>query len=113
VFTVQDTGLGIAPEHLPRVFDAFWQVDQAATRRAGGTGLGLHVTRRLVRLLGGDVLAESTLGEGSIFTIRLPRIWWNISDEHVVALAVAGDGAGPARAETVVVKRSSGPVTRA
>jgi signal transduction histidine kinase len=113
VFTVRDTGLGIAPEHLPRVFDAFWQVDQAATRRAGGTGLGLHVTRRLVRLLGGDVLAESTLGEGSIFTIRLPRIWWNISDEHVVALAVAGDGAGPARAETVVVKRSSGPVTRA
>jgi signal transduction histidine kinase len=110
VFAVADTGLGIAPEHLPRVFDAFWQVDQAATRRAGGTGLGLHVTRRLVRLLGGDVLVESTLGEGSTFTIRLPRIWWNISDEHVVALAAAGDGT--ALAEAVAAKRSSG-ATRA
>ena len=76
VFEVEDTGVGIAPEHLTRVFDAFWQVDQAPTRRAGGTGLGLHVTRRLVRLLGGDVHVRSTPGEGSSFTIRLPRRWW-------------------------------------
>jgi signal transduction histidine kinase len=105
-FCVEDTGLGIAPDHLPRVFDAFWQVDQAATRRAGGTGLGLHVTRRLVRLLGGDVLVESTLGAGSTFTIRLPRIWWNLSDEHAVAVAAG------APTESVVAKRSSGATTR-
>jgi signal transduction histidine kinase len=107
VFSVEDTGLGIAPEHLPRVFDAFWQVDQAATRRAGGTGLGLHVTRRLVRLLGGDVLVESKLGAGSTFTIRLPRIWWNVPDEHLMQLATTGTSRGEP-----VAARSSGAVQR-
>jgi len=91
LFTVQDTGLGIAPDHLAKVFDAFWQVDQAATRRAGGTGLGLHVTRRIVRLLGGDVLVESTFGVGSAFTITLPRMAWSVSDEHRVALAAESE----------------------
>ena len=81
VFEVEDTGIGISAEHLPRVFDAFWQVDQAPTRRVGGTGLGLHVTRRLVRLLGGDVIARSTVGEGSCFTIRVSRAWWGATEE--------------------------------
>jgi len=81
VFEVEDTGIGIAAEHLPRVFDAFWQVDQAPTRRAGGTGLGLHVTRRLVRLLGGDVSARSVIGEGSCFTIRISRAWWGVTED--------------------------------
>ena len=90
VFEVEDTGIGIASEHLPRVFDAFWQVDQAPTRRVGGTGLGLHVTRRLVRLLGGDVLARSAVGVGSCFTIRMPRVWWGTTDAtHVPALEPA------------------------
>ena len=85
VFEVEDTGIGISAEHLPRVFDAFWQVDQAPTRRAGGTGLGLHVTRRLVRLLGGDVSARSVVGEGSCFTIRVSRAWWGeTEDAHEV-----------------------------
>jgi len=78
---VRDTGLGISAEHLPQIFDAFWQVDQAPTRRVGGTGLGLHVTRRLVRLLGGDVVARSVLGEGSCFTIRMPRAYWEVASE--------------------------------
>ena len=81
VFDVEDTGIGISTEHLPRVFDAFWQVDQAPTRRVGGTGLGLHVTRRLARLLGGDVTARSVLGEGSCFTIRVSRAWWGETEE--------------------------------
>jgi len=81
VFEVEDTGLGISAEHLPMIFDAFWQVDQAPTRRVGGTGLGLHVTRRLIRLLGGDVVARSVLGEGSCFTIRLPRAYWEVVAE--------------------------------
>jgi signal transduction histidine kinase len=90
VFEVEDTGIGIAPEHLPRVFDAFWQVDQAPTRRVGGTGLGLHVTRRLERLLGGDVTARSTAGAGSCFTIRMPRAWWGTTDaSHVPSLEPA------------------------
>ena len=76
VFEVEDTGIGIADEHLPLVFDAFWQVDQASTRRVGGTGLGLHVTRRLAHLLGGDVSVRSVVGKGSCFTIRVSRAWW-------------------------------------
>jgi len=72
VFRVRDTGIGISPEHLDRIFEAFWQVEQTASRRAGGTGLGLSVTRRLCRMLGGDVSVESVPGEGTTFTVRLP-----------------------------------------
>jgi signal transduction histidine kinase/PAS domain-containing protein len=71
---VSDTGIGIAPEHLERIFDPFWQVEQPRTRRAGGTGLGLSVTRHLARLLGGDVEVTSRLGEGSTFSLFLPSL---------------------------------------
>ncbi len=69
---ISDTGIGIEPDHLDRIFDPFWQVEQKATRRAGGTGLGLSVSRRLARLLGGDVLVTSEPGKGSSFTVLLP-----------------------------------------
>ncbi|HVE77557.1 MAG TPA: ATP-binding protein [Gemmatimonadaceae bacterium] len=73
VYRVRDTGIGIEPEQQDRIFDSFYQVDQGPTRRAGGTGLGLSVTRRLARLLGGDVAVESEVGRGSAFTVWLPR----------------------------------------
>jgi PAS domain S-box-containing protein len=72
-FAVRDTGPGIAAEHLGRIYEPFWQAEQGATRRAGGTGLGLTVTRQLVELLGGRILVESTPGAGSTFTVELPH----------------------------------------
>jgi signal transduction histidine kinase len=72
IITVEDTGFGIRSDHFERFFEHFWQVVQKATRRAGGTGLGLTVTRRLAMLLGGDVTVKSTPGEGTTFTICLP-----------------------------------------
>jgi signal transduction histidine kinase len=73
--TVSDTGIGIAEEHLERVFEPFWQVDQSPTRRAGGAGLGLAVTRRLANWLGGDVRVTSAGGEGARFDVSLPVRW--------------------------------------
>ena len=72
VFEVADTGIGITREHLAHIFDPFWQVDQNTTRRAGGSGLGLSVTKRLATLLGGDVTVESVPLRGSTFRITLP-----------------------------------------
>jgi PAS domain S-box-containing protein len=72
VFRVSDSGIGMTPEQLNRLFQAFSQADASTTREYGGTGLGLAITRRLCRLLGGDVMVESVPGQGSVFTIALP-----------------------------------------
>ena len=69
---VIDSGIGIAPEHVERIFDSFWQIHQSPSRRVGGSGLGLSVSRRLARLLGGDIDIQSEVGKGSIFTFRIP-----------------------------------------
>ena len=73
ILEIEDTGIGIAPEHLEQVFERFWQVDQTNTKLRGGTGLGLVVARDLARALGGDVDVESAMGRGSVFRVRLPR----------------------------------------
>jgi two-component system, chemotaxis family, CheB/CheR fusion protein len=73
IFSVRDSGPGIPGERLEDIFEPFVQVDGSATRQHGGTGLGLAIARRLARLLGGEIRVTSARGQGSTFTISLPR----------------------------------------
>ncbi len=70
---VQDDGPGIAPEHLPLIFERFYRADPSRDRATGGSGLGLAIVKSLVEAQGGEVSAESRLGHGSRFTWTLPR----------------------------------------
>jgi len=72
VFQVRDTGVGMTPEQLERVFEAFTQADKSTTQKYGGTGLGLAISRRFCELMGGDIAVESELGSGTTFTVRVP-----------------------------------------
>ncbi len=69
---VTDSGIGLSPEHLARIFEPFWQVERPITRRAGGTGLGLTICHRLAELIGAEIEVSSSQGQGSTFRIRLP-----------------------------------------
>jgi PAS domain S-box-containing protein len=97
-FEVQDTGSGVDPEQLPRLFSAFEQGDSSTTRRYGGTGLGLAVTRRLASMMGGESGAESELGKGSTF-------WFT-------AMLQVGQEQGPASEPRVGASRESESVLR-
>ncbi len=68
---VSDTGIGILPEHMPRLFEAFQQADGTITRKFGGTGLGLRISRALAKLLGGEITVTSEPGKGSTFTVSI------------------------------------------
>jgi PAS domain S-box-containing protein len=71
-FRVTDSGIGMTPEQLDKLFEPFSQADRTTTRKFGGTGLGLAITRQFCRMMGGDVTAASEIGKGATFTIRLP-----------------------------------------
>ena len=71
-FAVSDTGIGMTAEQQAKLFGEFSQADATTAQRFGGTGLGLAITRKLARMMGGDVTVTSEVGKGSVFTIRLP-----------------------------------------
>ncbi|HTO44688.1 MAG TPA: GAF domain-containing protein, partial [Burkholderiales bacterium] len=89
-FSVMDTGIGISPEQLGRLFEEFSQADATTTRKYGGTGLGLAVSRRLCRLMGGDITVTSEPGKGSTFTVRLPVDVRHIRQNATEAAGIAG-----------------------
>jgi len=93
VFRVEDTGIGIAPENIDRIFDEFVQIDSDLQGRIKGTGLGLPLTKRLAELLGGGVHVESTLGVGSTFQVSLP-IHFGLTEPEPAQIRPMG-GSGP------------------
>jgi CheY-like chemotaxis protein/anti-sigma regulatory factor (Ser/Thr protein kinase) len=103
VFRVSDTGIGMTPEQLARLFEAFSQADAATTRKYGGTGLGLALSRRLCRMMGGDVTAESLAGRGSTFTIRLPAEVAEVVDEPEAPAAAPAAGAASGVGTVLVI----------
>ena len=74
ILCVEDTGIGIPHQNLPRLFERFYRVDKSRSRALGGTGLGLAIVKHIVSLLGGHITVESTPAKGSLFTVILPGV---------------------------------------
>ena len=72
IFRVTDTGIGMTPEQLGRLFQAFSQADASTSKKYGGTGLGLAISKKFCEMMGGDLTVESEPGKGSTFTVTLP-----------------------------------------
>jgi signal transduction histidine kinase/CheY-like chemotaxis protein len=97
-FAVADTGIGMTPEQQARLFEEFTQADSSTARQYGGTGLGLAITRKLARMMGGDVAVTSKPGKGSVFTVRLPG-----SADTLARGSTGADGSRPPGGDCVLV----------
>ena len=93
-FAVRDSGAGISPEDLERLFQPFTQVDASSTRRFGGTGLGLTISRRMANIMGGDIAVTSSVGEGSTFTFTVEAevVEWTREEAAAPIAAETEDG---------------------
>jgi len=96
-FCVTDSGAGIAPDDVERLFQPFTQVDASSTRRFGGTGLGLTISRRMANIMGGDIHVESEVGQGSVFTFSIEAqvVEWAAEAAVEEAVEVVVDEARP------------------
>jgi two-component system NtrC family sensor kinase len=95
---VADTGIGMTPEQQAKLFEEFTQADSSTARQYGGTGLGLAITRKLARMMGGDVTVSSEPGKGSVFTVRLPA-----SADSLTSTSTGSDGLRPPSTDRVLV----------
>jgi len=96
---VADTGIGMTAEQMGRLFRAFTQADESTSRRYGGTGLGLALTKKICQIMGGEISVASDPGKGSIFTIELPAI----APRQVGAVTVAPAGPAPQRSSSSTI----------
>jgi CheY-like chemotaxis protein len=98
VFKVSDSGIGMTPEQLGKLFQEFTQADSSTTRKYGGTGLGLAISKHFCQMMGGDINAESEYGKGAAFTVRLP-----VAVPKQEPIAIDSSGQLPEGARTVLV----------
>jgi PAS domain S-box-containing protein len=105
-FTVSDTGIGIPAEKLGRVFERFTQADSSTTRRFGGSGLGLTISKRLVELMGGRIWAESKVQEGSVFAFAAPFEIW-AAPHRLTDAPVGADSEPPLRELRILLAEDS------
>ncbi len=103
---VRDSGIGMTPEQLGKLFQAFTQADSSTQKKFGGTGLGLAITKKFAQMMGGDVIVESEVGQGTTFTIRLPR---TVTDPkaRVASLAESAPDARPGATKLLVIDDDS------
>ena len=105
-FAVTDTGIGIAKQKLGPVFERFTQADSSMTRRFGGSGLGLTISKRLVELMGGRIWVESEIGEGSVFAFTVPMEIWAVANRPMATL-VDDDDTSPLPALRILLAEDS------